>query len=108
MSSTLTWKNNKLTVTPKASAPKAVMVFPYGGQELPDGSVRYRVRYQILCENGGTDPSGDFWVKIVPKGASTAAYVTAQAERDAAIKRLTQFVTETKQPKRQSWLTKKI
>mgnify|MGYP001561628484 CR=1 FL=1 len=113
------WKNKQApvakaivgttTVTQAPVAQKAAPVFPYGGQVLPDGSVRFRVRYQILYD-GDKDPSGVFWEKIVPPKASTADYVTAHAELDKAIKRLTQKVTdtETKRPRRASWLTKKI
>ena len=88
-------------------AKKAAPVFPYGGQVLPDGSVRFRVRWQILYD-GDIDPSGVFWEKIVPPKASTADYVTAHAGQDEAIKRLTQKVTETKRPRRASWLAKKV
>ena len=106
--STLTWKKNKASTAPVVE--KATPVFPFGGQELPDGSVRYRVRYQILCDNGGNDLSGVFWEKIVPAKASTAAYIAAHAARDEAIKRITQKVidTEKKQPRKAfQWKTKK-
>lgn len=53
------------------------------GQALP----RESVRYKILCD-GGINPSGVFWSKIVPAGASTADYLAAQAERDEALKQL--------------------
>ena len=72
------WKNNKAP-----AAQKAAPAFSPDGQKLPDGSVRYK----IICD-GGINPSGVFWMKIVPPGASTADYVAAQAERDEALKRL--------------------
>ena len=81
------WKNYKAGWKDKQApaAQKAAPAFSPDGQNLPDGSVRYK----ILCD-GGIDPSGVFWMKIVPHGASTADYVAAQAERDAALKRLAQ------------------
>ena len=77
------WNKNK------AQAPVAQKDAPPpsdGGQKLPDGSVRYKV----LCD-GGINPSGVFWVKIVPPGASIDDYVAAQGERDEALKRLAQL-----------------
>ena len=52
-------------------------VFTPDGQLLQDGGVRYK----ILCD-GGINPSGVFWTKIVPPGASVDDYKAAQAERD--------------------------
>lgn len=70
--------------TEKVPAPsKAEGAFTPDGQRLPDGSVRYKV----LCD-GGVNPSGVFWAKVVPAGASTADYQAAQAERDAALQQL--------------------
>lgn len=63
--------------------PKAEEPFAPDGQFLADGSVRYKV----LCD-GGIDPSGVYWKKVVPPGASTEEYLAAQAERDAALKEL--------------------
>ena len=51
--------------------------FTPDGQLLQDGGVRYK----ILCD-GGIDPSGVFWTKIVPPGATIDDYKAAQAERD--------------------------
>ena len=69
----------------KKAEPKPVEAAPFApdGETLPSGQVRYKV----LCD-GGISPSGVFWSKTVPAGASTADYQAAQAERDAAIKRL--------------------
>ena len=75
----------------KASAPvKAAPVakveevlFTPDGQPLVGGGVRYKV----LCD-GGINPSGVFWAKNVPPGASTADYVAAQAERDEALRQV--------------------
>ena len=75
------WKKNQAPEAQEAPA------FSPDGQKLPDGSVRYK----ILCD-GGIDPSGVFWTKIVPPGASTTDYVAAQAERDEALKRLAELV----------------
>ncbi len=83
------FKTNKAPAAPKvvaAVALPAVPAFTHDGEDLPDGGVRYK----ILCD-GGINPSGVFWVKIVPPGASTADYVAAQAERDEAIKQLKQL-----------------
>lgn len=77
------WKNSQ---APVATQPP-VATFSPDGDRLPDGSVRYK----ILCD-GGIDPSGVYWVKTVPPGASTADYEAAQAERDEALKRLAQHV----------------
>ena len=60
----------------EVEAPEAPFV--PDGQVMPDGSVRYKVL-------GGDDPSGVYWVKIVPPGGDLRA---AQAERDAAVARL--------------------
>ena len=65
------WKKNQAPEAQEAPA------FSHDGQELPDGSVRYK----ILCD-GGIDPSGVFWTKIVPPGATIDDYKAAQAERD--------------------------
>ena len=51
--------------------------FTPDGERLHGGGVRYK----ILCD-GGIDPSGVFWTKIVPPGASIDDYKAAQAERD--------------------------
>ena len=113
---TLTKKKSPAVKSPEAKATeapaaiqapvaqKAAPVFPYNGQVLPDGSVRFRVRYQILYD-GDNDPSGVFWEKIVPPKSSTADYVTAHAEQAKAIKRLTQKITDTgtKRLRRASW-----
>ena len=77
---TTMWKTKKSPEAPKAPT------FSHDGQELSDGSVRYKV----LCD-GGINPSGVFWTKIVPPGASPADYVAAQAERDEALKSLAQL-----------------
>ena len=53
------------------------------GQALAGGGVRYK----ILCD-GGVNPSGVYWSKIVPAGASTEDYQAAEAERDAKVKEL--------------------
>ena len=106
--STLTWKKKRVSAAQDPAAPKTSLVFPYGGQELPDGSVLYRVRYQILYD-GYIDPSGVFWTKTVPPKASTADYMAAQEERNEAIKRLTQLVTPPSSKPRRAfqWKTKK-
>lgn len=62
---------------------KTEEAFTPDGQRLSDGSVRYKV----LCD-GGINPSGVYWSKVVPAGASTADLKAAQAERDAAVKEL--------------------
>ena len=62
---------------------KAEEAFTPDGQPLVGGGMRYK----ILCD-GGINPSGVFWSKTVPAGASVADYRAAQAERDAALKRL--------------------
>ena len=71
-------KEPKIQAVQKAPPP-----FTPDGQPMPDGSVRYKV----LCD-GGINPSGVFWSKVVPPGASTADYLAAQAERDQALKQL--------------------
>ena len=81
------WNKNKAPAAQAPDAQKDAPPFSHGGQELPDGSVRYK----ILCD-GGINPSGVFWVKIVPPGASISDYVAAQAEMDEALKRLAQLV----------------
>lgn len=68
---------------PKAEAPVALAVFTPSGDTRPDGSVRYKV----LCD-GGISPSGVYWSKTVPAGATIADYKAAEAERDEAIERL--------------------
>ena len=62
---------------------KAEKVFTPDGEVLADGKMRYKIR----CD-GGIDPSGVFWTKIVPADASTADYQAAQAERDEKLKQL--------------------
>lgn len=57
--------------------------FTPDGDRLANGSVRYK----ILCD-GGVSPSGVFWSKVVPPGASTEDYKKAQAERDEKLKQL--------------------
>lgn len=57
--------------------------FTPDGQVLSDRSVRYK----ILCD-GGVNPSGVFWSKIVPPGASADVYLAAQEERDEALEQL--------------------
>lgn len=76
------WNNSKATAV---KAPEA-QAFTHDGQDLPDGGVRFKV----LCD-GGINPTGVFWVKIVPPGASTADFQAAQAERDEALKRLAEL-----------------
>ena len=57
--------------------PKVVeTVFTPDGQVMPDGAVRYKVL-------GGNDPSGVYWVKTVPAGASIEEIMAVQAERNA-------------------------
>ena len=58
-------------------------VFRPDGQALAGGGVRYK----ILCD-GGVNPSGVFWSKTVPAGASDDDYRAAEAERDAKVKEL--------------------
>ena len=57
--------------------------FRPSGQVLSGGGVRYK----ILCD-GGINPSGVYWTKTVPAGASTEDYQAAEAERDAKVKEL--------------------
>ena len=57
--------------------------FRPSGQALAGGGVRYKV----FCD-GGINPSGVYWSKTVPAGASTEDYKAAEAERDEAISRL--------------------
>ncbi len=61
--------------------------FSPDGDVQPNGSVRYKV----LCD-GGINPSGVFWSKTVPPGASEDDYKAAQKERDAAIEALKEAV----------------
>ena len=62
---------------------KAEAPFLHDGETLPSGAVRYKV----LCD-GGANPSGVWFSKVVPPGASTADLKAAQAERDEALKAL--------------------
>lgn len=59
---------------------------------IPDGEIRQdgSVRYKVLCD-GGVDPSGVFWCRIVPAGASKEDYLAVQAERDEACRQLTEI-----------------
>lgn len=68
------------------AAPAAAPAFAPDGERLPNGSVRYKV----LCD-GGIKASGVFFEKTVAAGAPQAAYEAAQAERDAAVARLTKL-----------------
>ena len=62
-------------------------VFTPDGQRLEDGGVRYK----ILCV-GGISPSGVFWEKVVPPGASIDDYKSAQAERDEKLRQLKELI----------------
>lgn len=66
--------------------PGAEEAFTPDGELLPDGGMRYKV----LCD-GGIDPRGVFWARVVPAGAGADVYLEAQAERDDAIKRLAEL-----------------
>src|SRR3990167_5845365 len=71
---------------PEIKAPepqKTPSVFSYDRQELPDGGVRY----EILCD-ASIKPSGVFWTKVVPHGATTADSATAKSELYTALKSL--------------------
>lgn len=72
---------------PKPVPPVAAPVFVPDGQRLPDGSVRYK----ILCD-GGISPSGVFWEKTVPPGASESDYRAVQAKRDEVLKGLREMI----------------
>ena len=73
----------KPTVKKEAEVKKAAAP---DGQVMPDGSVRYK----ILCD-GGVNPSGVFWTKVVPPGGD---YLAAQAERDAKLGELRDLMGE--------------
>ena len=74
---------SKKVVEPAKAVEPAKQAFVPDGEPLPDGSVRYK----ILCD-GGIHPSGVFFSKTVPPGASIDDLKTVQAERDEALKRL--------------------
>ena len=63
--------------------------FTPDGQVFADGSVRYK----ILCD-GGFNPSGVFWSKTLPSGASKDDYLAAQAERDEKLRELAELAGE--------------
>ena len=75
------WQKDRVLADQKAK--EARPAFTPDGQRLSDG----RVRYKILCD-GGINPSGTFWSKTMPAGASTDEYLAAQAERDEMLKQL--------------------
>ena len=75
-------KQKKEVLTPEKEE-----VFTPDGQRLEDGGVRYK----ILCDVG-ISPSGVFWEKVVPPGASIDDYKAAQAERDEKLGQLKQLV----------------
>ena len=64
-----------------------VEAFVPDGQPLAGGGVRYK----ILCD-GGVNPSGVFWSKTVPAGASSEELQAAQAERDEKAQELKALV----------------
>ena len=73
----------------KAGPPKITNTEALEDTFVPDGQLLSGggIRYKILCD-GGINPSGVFWAKTVPAGASIDDYKAAQAERDAKLKEL--------------------
>jgi hypothetical protein len=74
----------------KKERPAAVAPFTPDGDIRTDGGVRYK----ITCD-GGIDPSGVFWSKIVPAGSTVEEFKAAQEERDQKLAQLAALLAPT-------------